>query len=75
MMRARPRLRKFHSFSFSLAISNARVESWIADRRKERNPDAGDQNAVIDSITEGEDDETTLSEGNEDVVDHILRGN
>lgn len=60
--------------TFCLAISSSKVETWLADRRAERNPNSGKDNAIIDSMTEGEDDETSLGESNSNVVDSIIHG-
>jgi hypothetical protein len=59
--------------TFALALSDPKVDTWIADRRAQRNPRAAQNNAIIDAVTEGDNAETTLTEGNADIVDHILR--
>lgn len=59
--------------TFCLALSDSRVERWIYDRRAERNPKRDDGDKIIDALVEDENSKTTLSESNEDAVDHILR--
>jgi hypothetical protein len=61
--------------TFCLALSDSKVERWIADRRLERNPKSGDDNNVIDSVLEDDSSKTTLTESNENAIDHILRDN
>ncbi|RMH42420.1 MAG: hypothetical protein D6689_08185 [Deltaproteobacteria bacterium] len=60
--------------TFCLALSDARVERWIHDRRAERAPEKRDDNRIIDAVVEDENSSTTLTESNEDAVDRILRG-
>lgn len=60
--------------TFVIAISDESVESWINDRRLERNP-KGEKTNILDSVTEGKKDDSkpSLDDPNSDVVDRITR--
>lgn len=60
--------------NFAIAISDDSVESYIHDRRLERNPRAEKAN-ILDSVTEGQKDDSkpSLDDPNSDVVDRITR--
>jgi hypothetical protein len=49
------------------------VDSWIVDRRAERNPVAAKNRSIIDAMTEGEDADAPSLNENEGAVDSIFR--
>jgi hypothetical protein len=64
-------LTKFYS-SFCIAISDESVESYIAQRRPERNPKKNKDNAIADAVAEDPSKVTNKPpEDNSDVVDKI----
>jgi len=60
--------------TFCLSLSDSSVERWIYDRRAERAPAKTDDNQIIDNVVEDDNSSTTLTEANENAIDHILRG-
>lgn len=60
--------------NFCLAISDQRVEGWIAGRRQERNPAPVKATSIVDSVTEGsgkDDSKPSLDDPNKDVINRL----